>query len=598
VAQTTFSIKAGGTNALMPADTSTSVDPTVLTTTTVAVAVKDQDGATIQKKKDASTTESYTTPMTYGTSSGTRPYFVEKTGIDVAGLTAIMEATNADIPEVTAFSPVVVTVGSDSYKGYKLADVIVRATKFYPSDYNAGAFGTTTAVIAFGKKTDGSGNGRVAAFSFNELVRTANGDKTIVAYEKNGSALSNSEGKFAIIAGNDTDPSLRKVERLSEIHLRNDYVATSLSLINADNAAAAFTVKGAVNEEISVTTGAVSPITGSLTVGPLATVKTPGEVSTATAQGYYAVDKVGSKNVGDFKTYYFQDYGPRHMNYWWGQGIRLTDVLDTAGLKYPDDKGACFVVVTSANNQPALFSCGELYNSPVGVGDGLAGSSYGENRSRSKGVLLVTDDFRTGGGNVVMMGCWVDISNCTATTGGKDAADPATYATAMNTSGNQVNKQMIALISTEDKVPLAMLGKGRWFPLARSATATATVDYTGIAYTGTTTKTFTDLATLLGTLDVGDPLGSVGPVSTDVAASTGFGIDPWISVGDRLQQNIKTMTVYYAASTGNAGLTTPTSTTSGALCTHDQIMSGECVKADKSACTHLDYMAGTPCYLP
>lgn len=387
------------------------------------------------------------------------------------------------------YAPVTVTVGTDSYKGYRLADVVVRATKFRPQDYNTGAFGVTTAIVAFGAKPDGTTAARTAAFSFTELIRTENGDKTIVAYEKNGAPLPASEGAMAIIAGNDDDKLLRKVPRLMQIHVRNDYAATSYTVNNTDPAQAAFQVTGQVMNPVTVTAGTLSA---------------------ASSQGYYAVDKVGDKAAGAFDTYYFQQYGPRHTNYWYGQGIRLTDVLDTAGLQYPDDKGACFVVVTSANNQPALFSCGELYNSPVGRGDGLAGTG---NRSRHKGVLMVTDDFRAGTGGPVMMQCW-DYESCTLL----NADVPTSYTSAMNTGGSQVNTQLIALVSTEDDKPFQP--QGRWFPYSKKADGSNSC---------------------------------TGPTNCI----------PWVDVGERLQQNIKSMKVSFAAGTGNGTVSAGSSDSGG-----------------------------------
>jgi hypothetical protein len=513
-AQAGFDVKQGPNN-LMPDDLAAAVDPTTLTTTSTGA-------------------------RTNSGTNGSSPYFLPRAGIDAATLKAIMEDTHVE--DVSAFAATNVTLGNDVYTGYKLADVVVRATRFRPRDSNTGAFGATTAVVAFGANPDGS-SGRVAAFSFTELIRTENGDKTIVAFQKNGGALPASEGALAIIPGNDDDKWLRKVARLKEIHIRNDYAATSNSIGNTDAAAAAFQVTGAVKEQAGITTAALS-ITSS--------------------QGYYAVDKIGSKPASAFKTYYFQEYGPRHTNYWYGQGVRLTDVLDTAGLKYPTDKAACFVTVTSANNQPALFSCGELYNSRVGRGDGLEGAA---SRSRFKGVLLVTDDWRVGSGDAnspVMMTCW-NYASCTVS----NAGDPASYPSALNTNDNKVNKQLIALISTEDYVPFQP--QGRWFPFARTAAGARSCQ---------------------------------GPTNCI----------PWVDVGERLQQNIKTMTVYYAAGTGNGivaddGDAVPGTgsggtgaaggaTASSTVCTHDQVMAGACVLASGAACSHLDYMAGAICYVP
>lgn len=524
----TFSIKQGGALSLMPDDPATAKDPTLL-----------YDGTGGAKTSYAGNT--------------TSPYFKERGTIDVDTLKAVMnDKTVLDVNDETVsyyseiYTPVTVAVGSDSYKGYRLADVVVRATKFRPRDFNTGAFGATTVIVAFGAKPDGTTAGRVAAFSFSELIRTENGDKTIVAFEKNGAPLPPSEGAMAIIAGNDDDTLLRKVPRLMQIHVRNDYTTTSHALTNTDPALASFQITGQVQEQITVNATTLSA---------------------TSSQGYYAVGAVGGKAITAFDTYYFQQYGPRHTNYWYGQGVRLTDVLDTAGLKYPDDKGACFVVVTSANNQPALFSCGELYNSPVGRGDGLAGSG---NRSRHKGVLMVTDDFRSGSGGPVMMTCW-DYESCTLLNPPELASS---YTVAMNTTtgspvSTQVNKQMIALVSTEDYLPFQP--QGRWFPYSKNAAGAN-------ACTGPTNCI------------------------------------PWVDVGERLQQNIKTMQVFFAAGTGNNGNISTTPATPGGgsgaggsggsgsasttVCTHDQVMAGTCVKSDGTACSHLDFLAGTTCYVP
>ncbi|WP_051379014.1 MULTISPECIES: hypothetical protein [Derxia] len=430
-----FMVKAGGTVALMPADATTAVDPT-----------------------DAASSP-----------SGSTPYFVPSGAIGVTALKTLMnDATTFPAAE----QPLTVTVGTDSYKGYRLADVVVRATKFRPADYNTGAFGATTAIVAVGI------DGRMSVFSFTELIRTANGEKTIVAYEKNGAALPDAEGAMELIAGADTDPALRRTPRLAELHVRNDYVATSGTLASAATAAAvapgdvAFTISGAVNSSITVTAATLSA---------------------TSSQGLYAVDRIGSRAASAFTTYHFQEYGPRHMNYWYGQGVRLTDVLDTAGLQFPAEKNRCFVVITSLNNQPALFSCGELYNSAVGIGDGLAGAG---NRSRSKGVLLVTDDFRMGTGNNMMMTCWNDYSTCTKT----DAGNPEAYTSAMDANGDHVNYQSIALVSTEDKLPFIPFG--RWYPMPANC------------------------------------------------ASFVWKCNAWIDVGERLQQGIRGMTVYYAGASG------------------------------------------------
>lgn len=416
---------------------------------------------------DTTDNNSLPTKTSYGTSVSS-PFFSPRSNIDVATLKAIME--DDTVIDVEPHAPVIVTVGGERYKGYRLADVIVRATKFRPRDSNIGAFGVTTAVVAF------SAEGRTAAFSFTELIRTANGDKTIVAYEKNDAPLPASEGALAIIAGNDYDPWLRKVPRLKDLHIRNDYLPGSASLNAGTPESVQFDITGKVQKSIKITAATLS---------------------STSSQGYYAVDKIGDHPVGHFATYHFQEYGPRHMNYWWGQGVRLTDVLDSAGLTYPNDKGACFVVVRSKNGQPALFSCGELYNSSVGTGDGEAGEAK---RSRRKGVLLVTDDFRLGGGNKVMMSCWDNIDTCTK----DNAGDPTAYTSNMDSNTDLMNNQFIALVSTEDVVPFQPTL--RWFPSS---------------------------------------LNNAGLRSCSASCI------PWIDIGERLQQGITSIEVFYAGGTGN-----------------------------------------------
>lgn len=123
----------------------------------------------------------------------------------------------------------------------------------------------------------------------------------------------------------------------------------------------------------------------------------------------YAVAMVGDRDAASSTTDDFQEYGPRHTVYLRSPGIRLADRLDAAGLSRPNEKNRCFVTIVSRNNQPALFSCGELHDSRVGLGDGIAGAAA---RSRSKGVLPVTDDLRAGSGNNVMMNCWSSLDNC------------------------------------------------------------------------------------------------------------------------------------------------------------------------------------------
>lgn len=408
------------------------------------------------------------------------PYFEPRAGIDVETLQAIME--DDSVEDVPPHVTVDVTVGADTYRGYKLADVIVRATKFRPRDGSGlpGAFGVATAVVAF------SAESRKAVFSFTELIRSENGEKTIVAFEKNGQPLSSGEGALAVIAGNDYDPWLRKVPRLAQIHIRNDFLPTALTAAAGTPDTVKFSVAGA---------GIVTPTE----VTAAARSTTSDQRSTAN-EPFYAVDKVGTKSVSEFPTYFFSQYGPRHAQWWYGQGIRLTDVLDTAGLVYPEDKGACFVVVRSAINMPAVFSCGELYNSSVGVGDGLAGSS---NRSRRKGVLLVTDDYRTGGGGTaVMMTCWGSIDSCTKT----DGENPAAYTSNMDGNNDAMNNSFIALVSTEDVVPFQSIK--RWFPVSKNAN---------------------------GTENCGGPNNCI----------------PWIDVGERLQHGIYSMEVFYAAGNGN-----------------------------------------------
>jgi len=426
-----FDVQAAGSQSLMPADPSTAQDPT--------------------------------NPA--NSPSGTTPYFVARTGITVDTLKALMvDATTFPVAE----SPVTVKVGPDSYTGFRLADVVVRATRFRPADYNTGAFGVTTAVIASGA------GGDKAVFSFTELIRTTNGNATVVAYLKNGATLPDAEGRMAVLAANDTDPALRKVARLQTIGVRNEYAATSYTLSSSASAAAltpdaiAFQVSGRVKRPIAVT----SPT-----------------LSTSSSQGYYAVTMVGDKDAASLPTYYFHTYGPRHTVYLWGQGVRLTDVLDAAGLELPAQKNRCFVVLTSANKQPALFSCGELYNSVVGTGGGSPGSA---NRSRHQGVLLVTDDLRAGSGNNMMMNCWVSLDNCTKTNG----TDPTTYTSAMDANGDKVNYMSVALVSTEDAQPFIPFG--RWYPMPATC------------------------------------------------ASTVWQCNAWIDVGERLQQNIKSLAVYYA----------------------------------------------------
>ncbi|MDR2129252.1 MAG: hypothetical protein LBP52_09350 [Burkholderiaceae bacterium] len=434
-----FDIKATGPNSLMPENPDDAKDPT--TYTSAAGGTNPSVGAS-------------------------NPYFQERSGITVETLKALMNDATT-FPSVE--DPVIVTIGADRYTGYRLADVVVRATRFRPADYNTGAFGVTTAIIA-----DGA-DGRHAVFSFTELIRSENGNKTIVAYEKNGQPLPGNEGRMAVVAGNDIDLSLRRVNHLSALRVRNDYVKTSHTLPSGASAPALtsddirFQITGAVKTPLDIT--AALP-------------------STSSDQGYYAVVMIGNRDAASLPTYYFQEYGPRHMNFWWGQGVRLTDVLDTAGLSLPDEKNRCFVVIESGNNQHALFSCGELYNSRVGIGDGVAGTAAAPNRSRSKGVLLVTDDLRSGTGNGVMMTCWNDLSTCTK----NNAGDPDAYTANMDANGDRINYQSIALVSTEDKVPFTPAG--RWYPL-------------------------------------------------DNCVNTVWKCNPWIDVGERLQQGIKSITVHY-----------------------------------------------------
>ncbi|MEJ1960066.1 MAG: hypothetical protein WDO56_00325 [Gammaproteobacteria bacterium] len=451
LAQVSFSIKQGGmVQNLGGNDDDTAIvkniDPTQLTT--AANGSKSGTGASVN-----------------------RPYFVPRADIDAATLKTIMEDNS--VPDVAPHASVIVTIGHDSYRGYKLADVIVRATRFRPRDSsNPNAYGVTTAIVAF------SAEGRTAAFSFTELIRTQNGEKTIVAFEKNGAPLPAGEGALAIIPGNDYDTWLRRVPRLKEIHVRNDFLPTTLTADAGTPESVQFSLAGSVVDPITITAAARS---------------------TASSQGYYAVDHIGSMAVNTFATYFFSQYGPRHTNFWWGQGIRLTDVLNTAGLSYPNDKGACFVVVRSRINVPAVFSCGELYNSDVGVGDGLAGS---DKRSRRKGVLLVTDDYRTGSGNNVMMTCWGSIDSCTK----NDAGNPDAYTTGMDSNGDSMNNSFIALVSTEDVVPFQPVA--RWFPFNRTT----------------------------------DGLTTCGGPSNCI---------PWINVGERLQQGITSLELFYAGGTGN-----------------------------------------------
>lgn len=398
--------------------------------------------------------------------SGNYPYFESRSAIDLQALITFMEKDS--VADIDPFTTTSIMIGEDEYEGYRLADVIVRATKLRPRDRGADTFGAATVVVAF------SAEGRKAVFSFNELIRTANGDKTLVAIAKNGEPLPSTEGAFAIVAGNDFNPGLRFIPRLKDIHIRNDFINDTSP---AADTAPAFHITGAVQQEIQISTNSIDP---------------------NDTAARYQVTHIGERTVADFDTYYFQQYGPRHMFRWWGQGVRLTDVLDEAGLAWPEDKGACFVVVhsTISDQKTATFSCGELYNSPVGVGSGQPGEA---NRNRSQGVLLVTDDFRRATGQPVMMACWDNIENCTLTAG--DDTVVTTYAT------DDLNSSYVALISTEDTK--GFIASGRWYPWARNAT--------------------------------GDRVCGV------------FQCNPYISVGDRMQVGIRSIQVFYAAGTGNTG---------------------------------------------
>ncbi len=73
---------------------------------------------------------------------------------------------------------------------------------------------------------------------------------------------------------------------------------------------------------------------------------------------------------------------------------------------------------------------------------------------------------------------------------------PAPHTGDMDANGDRINYQSIALVSTEDKLPFIPFG--RWYPMPTNC------------------------------------------------ASAVWKCNPWIDVGERLQQGIKSITVYYA----------------------------------------------------
>ena len=63
-------------------------------------------------------------------------------------------------------------------------------------------------------------DGHTAIFSFNEIFNSHGGANVIVAYEKNGSSIAESEGAIVLVAGADHRTGCRFVKALDRIDVR------------------------------------------------------------------------------------------------------------------------------------------------------------------------------------------------------------------------------------------------------------------------------------------------------------------------------------------------------------------------------------------
>lgn len=249
---------------------------------------------------------------------------------------------------------------TSTFRGVLLRDLLMDETygaAFRPED--KGKDGRATAVIATGK------DGKIAVFSFWELIKTAVGNEVIVAFEKNGSDISDGEGNFILVSGQDSPSDKRYLKQLSSIEVVNEWVDKD-DLVDATTSS--FAISGDVSIPTDVTTSSVS-----------------------------SLDPVS-----------FSDVGPSFkQTYWRGTGVRLLDVIEQAVFTYPDEMNRCYVLLEAADKYRTVFSCGELAYTINGLGSGS---------KKHPGTLLVTSDFESADGDF-SSDCTVDADQCHADDG-------------------------------------------------------------------------------------------------------------------------------------------------------------------------------------
>ena len=126
---------------------------------------------------------------------------------DVAALKKLVSRNTGPVDVVCASGA---TVGkADNYRGARLTDVIDRVG----IDLGGHKDGRRMVIVA--RATDGY----VVTFSWNELYNTAIGTDVLIAWEKDGKALSPREGQLLLISGKDIKTGPRHVRWLDRIEV-------------------------------------------------------------------------------------------------------------------------------------------------------------------------------------------------------------------------------------------------------------------------------------------------------------------------------------------------------------------------------------------
>ncbi|QIL20309.1 molybdopterin-dependent oxidoreductase [Thermomonas sp. HDW16] len=125
-------------------------------------------------------------------------------------LAAIKQLAGRDSGPVDVVCASGATVGkADNYRGVRLREVIDATGLALEGHKDA------RRMVVVARATDGY----LVTFSWNELYNTPIGDEVLVAWEKDGAALTPREGQLLLISGKDIKTGPRHVRQLSEIEI-------------------------------------------------------------------------------------------------------------------------------------------------------------------------------------------------------------------------------------------------------------------------------------------------------------------------------------------------------------------------------------------